>query len=46
MEVEIYFFDFLLILEDDGISGITFERKGFQAMIAEIEAKNVSAQLS
>jgi len=26
---------------DDGVSGITFARKGFQAMIAEVEAGNV-----
>ena len=26
---------------DDGVSGITFERKGFQKMIVEIEAGNV-----
>lgn len=26
---------------DDGVSGTTFERKGFRAMIAEIEAGNV-----
>lgn len=28
---------------DDGVSGTTFEREGFQAMIAEVEAGNVSA---
>ena len=28
---------------DDGVSGTTFERKGFKAMIAEIEAGNVGA---
>ena len=27
---------------DDGVSGTTFEREGFQAMIAEVEAGNVS----
>lgn len=27
---------------DDGISGITFEREGFQKMISEVEAGNVS----
>ena len=27
---------------DDGVSGTTFDRKGFQAMIAEIEADNVA----
>lgn len=27
---------------DDGISGITFERQGFQKLIAEVEAGNVS----
>jgi len=27
---------------DDGVSGTTFERKGFQAMLAEIEAGNVA----
>ena len=28
---------------DDGVSGTTFEREGFQAMIAEVEAGNVGA---
>ena len=28
---------------DDGVSGTTFEREGFQAMLAEVEAGNVSA---
>ena len=28
---------------DDGVSGTTFERKGFKEMIAEIEAGNVGA---
>jgi DNA invertase Pin-like site-specific DNA recombinase len=28
---------------DDGVSGTTFERKGFQSMIAEIEAGNIGA---
>lgn len=27
---------------DDGVSGTTFDRKGFQAMIAEVEAGNVA----
>lgn len=27
---------------DDGVSGVTFDRPGFQAMLAEIEAGNVA----
>ncbi|MEH2933092.1 recombinase family protein, partial [Candidatus Ventrimonas sp. KK005] len=27
---------------DDGFSGVSFEREGFQSMIAEVEAGNVS----
>ena len=28
---------------DDGVSGTTFDREGFQAMVAEVEAGNVGA---
>ena len=33
----------ILHFTDDGVSGTTFEREGFQAMIAEVEAGNVGA---
>ena len=40
-KVEI-FFGFYLTLSDDGVSGTTFDRDGFKAMIAELEAGYVT----
>ena len=31
-----------MTLSDDGVSGTTFDRDGFKAMIAEVEAGNVA----
>ena len=31
---------------DDGVSGVTYDRPGFQAMLAEIEAGNVAVALT
>ena len=31
---------------DDGVSGTTFERKGFKEMVAEIEAGNIGAVIA
>lgn len=31
---------------DDGVSGVTFDRPGFQAMLAEIEAGNVAVAIT
>ena len=31
---------------DDGVSGVTFDRPGFQAMLAEIEAGNVAIAIT
>jgi DNA invertase Pin-like site-specific DNA recombinase len=36
-------FDRFAHFSDDGATGVNFERKGFQAMIAEIEAGNIGA---
>lgn len=31
---------------DDGVSGVTYDRPGFQAMLAEIEARNVAVAIT
>ena len=31
---------------DDGVSGVTFDRPGFQAMLTEIEAGNVAVAIT
>lgn len=40
------FFGFPLTLSDDGVSGVTYDRPGFQAMLAEIEAGNVAVAIT
>jgi DNA invertase Pin-like site-specific DNA recombinase len=40
-----YFFGHSLTHPDDGVSGVTFEREGFQAMLADIKAGKVARVL-